>query len=197
MAQVGGLWPVASAWLTEAYAIADPARGWDSLVHNTLFAHAQAFPQLWYGVWSGPDSYYGPDADRPGEADANLATALTDYPVFNVHSHVSVLRALFALAGVHGSADGIAIAPRFPSETFSIAWPRLALASTPTSIAGSLVSAGGGALTLRVRLPSGLRAGSLHATVNGAATPVVRDGDDAVLQLSTAANQSVTWQIAP
>jgi hypothetical protein len=197
MPQVGGVWPVASAWLTEAYATADPAAGWDSLVRNTLFAHAQAFPQLWYGVWSGPDSYYGPDADRPGEADANLATALTDYPVFNLHSHVSVLRALFALAGVHGTADGLTIAPLLPGETFAIVWPQLSVRSTSSSIAGSFAARGDGPLTLRVRLPSGLRAGSLHAMVDGADTSVVRDGDDAVLQLATMTNHVTTWQIGP
>ncbi|HEU0033792.1 MAG TPA: hypothetical protein VFQ53_24360 [Kofleriaceae bacterium] len=183
--QVGGVWPVASAWLTEAYAMHDPAKGWSSLVRNTLFAHAEAFPQLWYGIWSGPDSYYGPDAERPGEADAHLATALTDYPVLNTHAHASVLRALFAVAGIRGTADGIAIAPMFPTETFSIAWPRLELTSTPTSIAGSIRTIGAAPLQLRVRLPSGLRAGAVRVVVDGAAIASRRDGDDVVFTLQT------------
>jgi len=196
--QVGGVWPVASAWLTEAYALADPARGWDSLTRNTLFAHAEAFPALWYGVWSGPDSSYGPDAERPGEADAHLTTALTDYPVFNVHAHVSVLRALFAVAGIHASAAELAIAPRFPTETFAIAWPRLALRGTPGALAGTLIPSGAGALTLRVRLPSQLRAaGTLHAIVDGVPTAVTRTGDDAVLAITTRAGVATSWRVEP
>ncbi|MEO8704409.1 MAG: hypothetical protein ABI867_30430 [Kofleriaceae bacterium] len=193
--QVGGVWPVASAWLTEAYALDDPARGWSSLVRNTLFAHAEAFPSLWYGVWSGPDSYYGPDAERPGEADAHLATALTDYPVFNTHAHASVLRAVFAIAGIRGTADGIVIAPRFPTETFAIEWPMLALRSTPTSIAGSLITVVGGPVTLRVQLPSGLRTGTLHASVDNLPATITRDGDFAVFTYTATANARHAWAL--
>ena len=194
--QVYGVWPVVSPWLTEAYAIADPARGWDSLVRNTLFAHAEAFPRLWYGVWSGPDSYYGPDAERPGEADAHLATALTDYPVLDVHAHASVLRALFAVAGIEPTAAGIAIAPRLPTETFAIAWPRIALTSTPSSIAGSLTTVGGGPLELRVRLPSDLRgAGPLDVRAGGAPVTATRDGDDVVLTVVTAPEVPLAWSV--
>ena len=193
--QVGGVWPVASSWLTEAYALHDPARGWSSLVRNTLFAHAEAFPALWYGVWSGPDSYYGPDAERPGEADAHLATALTDYPVFNTHAHSSVLRALFAIAGIRGTAEGLAIVPRFPTETYSILWPRLALASTPSSISGSLTTVGPGPVVMRVRLPSGLRAATLRVTVDGAVVTSQRAGDDAVFTLTASARTPHAWAI--
>lgn len=193
--QVGGVWPVASAWLTEAYALHDPVRGWSSLVRNTLFAHAEAFPALWYGVWSGPDSYYGPDAERPGEADAHLATALTDYPVLNTHAHASVLRALFAVAGIRGTASGLAIEPRFPTETFEIQWPRIRLASTPASIGGVLVPSGGGPIEMRIRVPSGLRGGDAVVTVDGATVPHTRDGDDAIFTLSATADLAVAWSI--
>jgi hypothetical protein len=193
--QVGGVWPVASSWLTEAYALHDPVRGWSSLVRNTLFAHAEAFPELWYGVWSGPDSYYGPDAERPGEADAHLATALTDYPVLNTHAHSSVLRALLAVAGIRGTAEGIVIEPRFPTETFSIQWPRLALASTPSSIAGAVTTVGGGAVVMRVRLPSGLRAGAPSVTVDGVSVPSQRAGDDLVFTLEATPNTPHAWTI--
>jgi hypothetical protein len=190
--QVGGVWPVASSWLTEAYALHDRAKGWSSLVRNTLFAHARAFPHLWYGVWSGPDSYYGPDAERPGEADAHLATALTDYPVLNTHAHSSVLRALHAVAGIRGTAEGLAIAPLFPTETFSIVWPTLSLESTPTSIGGTLRVASA-PFAMRVRLPSGLRAGTPRATVDGAIVPTSRSGDDIVFMISST---TATWQVS-
>jgi hypothetical protein len=189
--QVGGVWPVASAWLTEAVALHDARRGWDSLVRNTLFAHARAFPHLWYGVWSGPDSYYGPDAERPGEADAHLATALTDYPVLNTHAHSSLLRALFAVAGIRGTRDGITITPLFPTETYAIEWPRILLASTPTSISGTMRVASA-PYSLRVRLPSGLRAGAPVVTVDGAPVASSRAGDDIVFMIATT---TARWRI--
>lgn len=91
--QIAGVWPVANAWTTEAYAQRDAAAGWDSFTRNTLFTHAAEYAGLWYGIWTGPDSFFGPDAERPGEADAHLATALTDYPALNTHIHTSPLRA--------------------------------------------------------------------------------------------------------
>ena len=191
--QVSGVWPVASAWLTEAYGLADPTRGWDSLVRNTLFRHAETFPALWYGVWSGPDSYFAPDAERPGEADAHLATALTDYPVFNVHSHASLLRALFALAGIHGTKDGLTIAPLFPTETYSITWPRISLASTPTSISGSLTTVQTGPVVIRVRVPSGLA--SPHVDVDGAAVPSQELAGVVVFTVSATAEAPVRWLV--
>jgi hypothetical protein len=184
---------VASAWLTEAYGLADPTRGWDSLVRNTLFRHAETFPALWYGVWSGPDSYFAPDAERPGEADAHLATALTDYPVFNVHSHASLLRALFALAGIHGTKDGLTIAPLFPTETYSITWPRISLASTPTSISGSLTTVQTGPVVIRVRVPSGLA--SPHVDVDGAAVPSQQLAGVVVFTVAATAEDPVRWQV--
>jgi len=190
--QVGGVWPVASAWLTEAYALHDRARGWDSLVRNTLFRHAEVFPHLWYGIWSGPDSYYGPDAARPGEADAHLATALTDYPVLNTHAHASVLRALFAVAGIRGTRDGLAIAPRFPTETFAIAWPRLALSSTPSSIAGELPPIAAPRV-LAVELPSGLRAAaSVRITADDVELAGTRTGDAVTFTLPAGARR---WRV--
>ncbi|MCW5806838.1 MAG: hypothetical protein KIT31_31055, partial [Deltaproteobacteria bacterium] len=194
--QVGGVWPVASAWLTEAYAQEDPALGWDSLVRNTLFAHAEAFPHLWYGVTSGPDSYYGPDAERPGEADAHLATALTDYPVFNTHAHTSVLRALVAVAGIRATAAGYAIAPRFPTETFAVTWPRFALRGTPDTIAGSFTPVGGGRVAMRVRLPSGLATGPLTVVVDNAAVPATRDGADVTFAIDTTAGVAAGWSVS-
>ena len=41
---VGGIWPVANAWLTAAYARRDPQEAWSSFMRNTLAAHAELLP---------------------------------------------------------------------------------------------------------------------------------------------------------
>lgn len=162
--QIGGVWPVANAWVTEAHARRDVNEGWDSFVRNTLFTHAVAYPAVWYGIWTGPDSFFGPDATRPGEADAHDATALTDYPALNVHVHTSPIRALMGLLGVRGTAAGIAIAPRLPTSTYDIRFPRLRIASTPTSIEVDYTPSADGPVELRVVPPA---AGITHAMVDG------------------------------
>ena len=194
--QIGGVWPVANAWLTEAYAIEDPARGWDSLIRNTLFRHASVYPALWYGIWTGPDSFYGPDAERPGEADAHLATALTDYPALNVHVHAAPLRALLGVLGIEPRATGLAIAPRVPTERFDVIWPRLALSSRPDRIAGSITPVGSGRFELAVALPSGLRAGRLRVLVNGAPGRWTRHDDTVTIVATARAGEPLAWSIA-
>lgn len=194
---IGGVWPVANAWLTAAYARRDAAEGWSSFVRNTLAAHAEAYPELWYGIWTGPDSFNGPDKPRPGEADAHIATALTDYPALNAHVHTGPLRALTDLVGVEGTATGIRIAPRVPTETFHVRWPRLRVESTPASMAGDVTFTGDDAATLTLALPSGLRLlPTVSATVNGVTTtPAVVDGE-VELSLPASPGVAITWSVA-
>jgi hypothetical protein len=181
--QIGGVWPIANAWTTEAYARHDPALGWDSFVRNTLARHATVYPDLWYGIWTGPDSYNGPDHARAGEADAHVATALTDYPALNVHVHTSPLRALIGLLGLSGTRDGVTIEPRVPTETFSVRLPRLELRYAPDRVSGRSRSSRSSAYELRVLLPAALRGSELASTVMGTPQVARIEGDFAVLEL--------------
>jgi hypothetical protein len=195
--QVGGVWPVANAWLTAAYARRDPLEAWSSFTRNTLSAHAQAYPALWYGIWTGPDSWNGADKPRPGEADAHIATALTDYPALNAHVHTSPLRALTDLVGVEGTRDGLRITPRVPTETFTVRWPRLSIESVPAAIAGALTTAATEPLMLEVLLPSGLRGGvPLAVIAGGAPAAYTLDGDVVRFALPPAPGAPVAWRIA-
>ncbi len=191
-AQIGGVWPVANAWLTEAYSTRDPTEGWSSFVRNTLATHAELYPDLWYGIWTGPDSTYGPDAARPGEADAHLATALTDYPALNAHVHTSPIRALYGLLGLRGTAAGIEVAPRFPTEDFAVVMPRIAIRSTPASIEIDLVVDETGPLELVVALPSGIDPSMARVAVDGVDTTFAsRAGAVAVTVDATAGRRFV------
>ena len=193
---VGGIWPVANAWLTEVYAGRDPEEGWSSFVRNTLAAHAEKYPDLWYGIWTGPDSFNGPDNPRPGEADAHSATALTDYPAFNMHMHTSPLRALMGLMGIEGTAAGLRITPRVPTERYSVQWPRLGLAGRESSISGYYVASAAGPTTLDVALPSRLRARTSVATeIDGVRGTARVENGRVVLELPTATGQAVRWRV--
>jgi hypothetical protein len=193
--QVGGIWPVANAWLTEVYATSDASTGWSSFVRNSLTAHAKAYPQIWYGIWTGPDSYNGPHHERPGEADAHAATALTDYPALNAHVHTSPLRALMGLVGVSGTPTGIRIDPRIPTETFSVVWPRLTVRSEPHGIQGAITASADELIEVGVTVPSALRQGELTVTAASKAVPYRRDGATVWFELAAERDASVTWSI--
>jgi hypothetical protein len=168
--QIGGVWPVANAWTTEAFARVDAERGWSSFVRNTLFRHAEQYPGIWYGIWTGPDSYYGPDAERPGEADAHAATALTDYPALNVHVHTGPLRALVGLLGVEGRRDGLRIAPRIPSTRWSVELPRLGVAMAPSEVRGRYRPEADDRVVMQVAVPWNARARGATVEVDGEPT---------------------------
>lgn len=193
---VGGIWPVANAWLTAAYAQRDVNEAWSSFTRNTLAAHAEKYPDLWYGIWTGPDSFNGPDNPRPGEADAHLVTALTDYPALNAHMHTSPLRALMDVVGVSGTRDGLRIRPRVPTETFTVEWPRLRVHSTPASIDGDYVASSEGPVVIEVALPSGIRgAAAPRVNVDGVLTAATVEADVARFVLPARAGTAVSWRI--
>lgn len=188
--QIGGVWPVANAWLTAALARRTPAEGWSSFRRNTLAAHAERFPELWYGIWTGPDSYNGEDRARPGEADAHLATALTDYPALNAHVHTGPLRALVDLVGVQGTPEGIRIVPRLPTETFHVRWPRLAIRSAPERLDGETTMEA--PFELEVQLPSGLRDREVDVFVDE--SPVSTARHDGTVRFAVPAGR-VHWRV--
>lgn len=194
--QVGGVWPVANAWLTEMHAMSDTSAGWSSFIRNSLTAHAKTYPELWYGIWTGPDSYNGPAYERPGEADAHAVTALTDYPALNAHVHASPLRALRGLLGVSGTPTGMRIDPRVPTEAFSVVWPRLTLHSRPDSMSGSVTASGTQLIEMRVTVPSGLRQGELIVTAASTPVPYLREADALVFALPVQNDTPVSWSIA-
>ena len=192
--QVGGVWPVASAWVTDAWSRRDPARGWSSFERNTLFTHAALYPDLWYGIWSGPDSYNGPDHARAGEADAHIATALTDYPVLNAHVHLGPIRALFGILGIEPTQTELVVRPRIPAARWSVRFPRLWLSYAPDRASGRTFASVPAPITMRVLLPSALRGGPVAVRVAGVGVVSTVEGDDAVFALD-ANDEGVDWEI--
>ena len=63
----GGQWPSINSTLVWGLSKVSPERAWRELLANTLFNHARTYPTIWFGIWSGPDSYLPSNSDRPGE----------------------------------------------------------------------------------------------------------------------------------
>ena len=77
----------------------DPAMAWEEWKRNSLAAHADAYPDIWYGVWSGNDSYNSPLNKRPGGAANEPYFHGTDFPVLNLHAHACFLYSASKLWG--------------------------------------------------------------------------------------------------
>ncbi|QUQ65784.1 GH36-type glycosyl hydrolase domain-containing protein [Kutzneria sp. CA-103260] len=104
----GPIWLSINMTLIWAAARYGPDLAWDEWRRMSLHAHATAYPGIWSGVLSGPDSYLEPESARPGETWVlpDLGAAMQAYPVANLHSHAQPLLGYLRLLGVEPTADG-------------------------------------------------------------------------------------------
>jgi hypothetical protein len=116
----GQVWPAISGLLTWGYAQHEPDRAWDHLARNTMTAHALAFPEVWYGIWSGPDGMSSEGGSRPGESWDSVVTPMVDFPVQNNNQHAMPMLAALRVAGIDAVATGIRIAPAVPSRQLAL-----------------------------------------------------------------------------
>lgn len=123
----GGIWFAMNFLLTWAYSKFDKNLGWNSLIKNSMAMKATVDPDIWYGIWSGPDSFNACYADRPGETFFHLPTPCTDFPVMNLNLHAGFISALVKLCGIEPGMDGTFPEPRLPFKDFSFKTPTFSI----------------------------------------------------------------------
>jgi hypothetical protein len=106
-ATLGGIWYAIGMTLVWAAARVAPALAWDEWRRMTLAAHTRAYPSIWEGTLSGPDSWNAPESSRPGRTwGAAPLFAMQAFPVNNSHSHAQPLLAYLRLLGVEPTTRG-------------------------------------------------------------------------------------------
>jgi hypothetical protein len=173
----GGIWFAMNFLLSWGYSKYDVGKGWDALIKNSMHNHAEIYPDVWYGAWSGPDAFNASYASRPGETYYHIATPTTDFPVMNLNLHANFLTALLKLSGVEPTIDGLTIAPSLPQGKFELKTPILRLNVGEHEIQGSYVPQGLGEFTLRVKLPHNWMGKEVRCFINDSETPlrIVKD----------------------
>jgi hypothetical protein len=183
-AEDGGVWPAINQTLVWALGKVDAAMAWDEWKKNTLARHAEAYPDIWYGIWSGPDTYNStlnknpgqtmisdiilqPRGVEPGMFSYATDFGMVDFPVMNMHPHSTVINALTKLVGAEFSPDGLTLTPALPLASYSFGSPLLGLERSPSGYSGWYAPSGkGGNWTIRLLIPDAARFGRLR--VNGA-----------------------------
>ncbi len=167
----GGIWLAINGPAALALARSDPDLAWREVKRNSMAWHAHVYPNLWYGIWSGPDAWNSVFSDRPGETwymkTPILNTGPQMYPVQNAHSHCQTMWVMARLAGISPFAEGLAVEPRVPLESYSFSCRLFSISKGPDEIAGSLRVGDGGPLKLRVEIPENMRGRQLAFSVNG------------------------------
>jgi hypothetical protein len=175
----GGIWPSLNQTLVWALAGIDPAMAWDEWKRNSFAAHAEAYPAIWYGVWSGSDSYNAPFSKTPG-ATGDPSFKGEDFPVLNLHSHACFLYSATKLLGIDFTEHGVSLQPGIPGEAFRFESPLLGLSRSPQGrYEGWYAPSRAGTWTIRVATLEPEARVMPHAVVNGMPAPVHRLPDGA------------------
>jgi len=179
-----GIWPSINGTLIWALALADGKMAWDEWKKNSLARHAEVYPEVWYGTWSGPDSYNSVLSKYPGQTHfvepqaaktaADFGLNWTDYPVMNMHPHAWPLYSIVKLLGVAFNEKGVELAPALPLDTYQFTSSLLGLKKSARGYEGwyAPMVEGTWAVTLRLSAPEAARL--TRVEVNGSRQPVLR-----------------------
>jgi hypothetical protein len=131
----GGIWPSLNQTLIWALAGEDGSMAWDEWKKNSFARHAEVYPEIWYGTWSGPDVLNSASSKHPGETTGGKPFGWTDFPVLNMHTHACPLYALSKLIGLAFTESGVSLAPTLPLA-FRFDSPLLGLIKTARGYEG-------------------------------------------------------------
>ena len=192
----GGIWPSLNQTLVWALARLDPAMAWDEWKKNSLAAHAEAYPDVWYGVWSGPDSWNSELSKTPGETAASPVFHGVDFPVLNLHAHACYLFSATKLLGIEFTEDGLTVRPALPGESYRFDSALVGVArSREGRMEGWYAPARAGRWKVRVVLPEEKAAKVTKAEVNGTAVPMARRDGAFELTGSSEPGRPLRWAL--
>jgi hypothetical protein len=186
----GGVWPSLTAILIWALALVDGKMAWDEWKKNSLARHAEVYPEVWYGIWSGPDVYYSVLSKHPGQ------TGGTDFPVMNMHPHAVPLYSAAKLFGVEFTEKGLILAPTLPLDAYSFDSPLIGVKKSSGQYEGWYAPLVAGTWTVTVRLPAAEAERFAHVEVNGSKQALRRTADGALeFKGESAPGRPLRWSV--
>jgi hypothetical protein len=168
----GGVWPSLNATLIWALARIDGGMAWDEWKKNSFARHAEAYPGIWYGTWSGPDVLNSAWSKHPGETTAGRPFGWTDFPVLNMHTHACPLFAATKLLGLEFTETGVTLAPTLPLPSYSLESPLLGMSKSPRGHEGWYNPSSRATWTVRLKLSAEEVKLIEHVEVNGTRVPL-------------------------
>ncbi len=151
----GDVWPAISTLLTKGYAASGrDDLAWAHLKRNTMARKAVAFPEQWWGIWSGPDGL----SSKSGRAWKSPVTPMTDFPVQNNNVHAMTMAAALWVAGLEATATGLRVSPHVPGKRFALETELVDVKQEGNVLSGTYRKVGPGPRTLEVVVPDIVRA---------------------------------------
>jgi hypothetical protein len=194
----GGIWPSLNQTLIWALATVDPAMAWDEWKKNSFARHADAYPDIWYGIWSGTDSYNSTVHKLAGETVNNKYFHGTDFPVLNLHAHACFLYSATKLFLLQFTEDGLTISPDLPGTAYRFESPLVGvIKSAGGSFEGWYAPSQAGLWSIKISLPQATLSRLAKAEVNGASVAIEKGPDQALhLKGKSAPGRPLRWRLA-
>ena len=192
----GGVWPSINGTLIWALATANAAMAWDEWKKNSLACHAEAYPDIWYGIWSGPDTYNSVLSRHPGEtrhADpsspdpkerSDWGVNWTDFPVMNMHPHAWPLYSAAKLLGLEFHETGVRFKPDLPLSEYEFTSPLLGFNKSLNGYTGWYSPSVAGRWNVELRLSGSETAKLKEIRINGSSQPLPTDAGAHLVRFS-------------
>ena len=184
----GGIWFALNGPDIWALGPADPALAYREYVDNTRAAYAHAYPDNWFGVLSGPDSYNSFESAAAGQP------SIPFYPVQDSQSSLWELFDTTTEAGIQATADGYTIDPHWPFPGFTWDTDVIGVTYAQGTAHGYVRAAADGVVGMRVRAPAGPRS-HLTLLVGHHVVPLSVQAGFAEWTMHVHAGQPVTWSL--
>jgi hypothetical protein len=205
-----GIWPSINGTLIWALARVEGSLAWEEWKKNSLACHAETYPQVWYGIWSGPDTYNSVLSKYPGQTyfdekllQEGVSESLfgaganwTDFPVMNLHPHAWPLYDTVKLLGVEFDPEGLTLAPVLPQPAYRFESPLLGLEKTSNGYSGWYAPLQAGEWKISLHLLAGERPRFTRLEVNGLSHPMELSPDGAFCFAGKSApGQPLRWSL--
>jgi len=179
---------------------------WTEFKKNTLAVHAELYPNLWYGIWTGPDSYFNETHrynmeswQKPGGTwmeGRNMIVLNSNFPAGNPHTHSQPLLNTIRFAGIEADALGFRVIPQFPFPNFSWNTPTHSVTYTAKQARGTFKVATQQPFRVTVLLPTELQGQSaITVKMNGTQSTLPVTGKTIQFTATPDTTRGVVWSV--
>ena len=189
-----------------ALSLVDRNMAWNAWKKNLLAEHAEAYPDVWYGTWSGPDSYSGIIDKYPGRQEPSSAVLKSgkedysgvDFPVMNPHQHAWPLFTASKILGLEFTPKGANIRALLPLKTYRFASPLFGFEKHSRGYTGWYEPSGAaGHWTISIQLGQEESRKYARIAVNGAEKSLRSDRDGNIeIQGDAGPGKPLRWSIS-
>ncbi|MFW9849121.1 MAG: GH36-type glycosyl hydrolase domain-containing protein [Candidatus Thorarchaeota archaeon] len=216
-----GVWPSINGTLIWALSLVDGKLGWDEWKKNTLAYHGDCYPEIWYGIWSGPDTYNSEISKYPGgtivtglhetdrvdtvmrakaqDDESTIGDVMqvnwTDFPVMNMHPHAWPQYSLTKLMGIEFNPYGIDITPTLPKNKYRFTTPLLEIEREPSSFRGRYSPISGGVWKISLKLQDVDTDSITKLIVNGVDSEYTIEEGAIVFSGESSMNKPLEWKL--